>query len=34
VPHFANLGVSVTIDQASAVWSIAEKLARDLEAIV
>ena len=27
----ANLGVSVTAEQASAVWAIAAKLAKDLE---
>ncbi len=29
----ANLGVSVTADQASAVWAIAERLTKDLEAM-
>jgi hypothetical protein len=29
----ANLGVSVTADQASAVWVIAERLTKDLEAM-
>jgi aryl-alcohol dehydrogenase-like predicted oxidoreductase len=29
----ANLGVSVTNEQASAVWAIAERLAKDLEAL-
>jgi aryl-alcohol dehydrogenase-like predicted oxidoreductase len=29
----ANLGVAVTADQAAAVWTIADKLAKDLEAL-
>ena len=29
----ANLGVTVTSEQAAAVWAIAEKLAKDLETI-
>ena len=32
--YIANLGVSVTPDQASAVWTIAGRLAKDLEGII